>query len=778
MATFNEQQQQGAGIDIRVYVGMFFFRWKIIVVCFVYALLAGVLYIHLTPKKYQANCRLMAFRDPNTFTSKDANPFYQYEEHRHLLGSVKLQKKVVEKLKETWLPILGDEEDLILPVSVLKGLALGPTLDISVDCRNREYGKAYLDTLIEEYQTEWQSMRMENADNSVKLLEKELVLLEEKLKSAEDAVVEYQRLHDLPRVSAKGADERAYLLSLVNSRRALSTELMMLDYQFPRLKNESADVIASASALSRDVAESAMEAAKRAESAADSVEKSVQKEPEATAPDEAAAEAGKKTVRQSPEVEVGRTVIGLRVSLKKLEDERRALMEKFKPEHPEVVSVERKIKEIQDQMAVEGQTQLEQLRERHRLLTLQMEAIEAAEYQWQAKNMWVAERQTELMRLQSVVTRFKENYETLYDKLHDLKVAEELKVEYFNVITPVTVSDHPVWPDPMKILLVALVVGLGAGFGFAILAQVFDNKVQSIRDVEKDLGVPFLGGVPFWVHSGLEKSIRPIVTEEHSTGAVEAYRALRTMIISSLAKMNEKIFFIVSADSREGKTLTALNVAIMMAQMGKKVLLVDLDLRRGRLHRSLGAERDPGVNDVLKGEVDLRKTIVSTRIDNLFFIPSGSSIEDSAEYLQSSDLMHRIKALQEDFDYICVDTAPVLRVTDTVIATTQGVGVAIYVARVNHTPKPLIRYSLEMLKDARVIGLIMNSIEMHKISSLYYAYQYPNYAYYSNAYAYGYNYYYYNESSGDHKQRQIKNYPRRGYGGFSSWFRKTFMPSG
>jgi tyrosine-protein kinase Etk/Wzc len=407
-----------------------------------------------------------------------------------------------------------------------------------------------------------------------------------------------------------------------------------------------------------------------------------------------------------------------------------------------------------------------------------MEAIEAAEYQWQAKNMWVAQRQTELMRLQGVVTRFKENYETLYDKLHDLKVAEELKVEYFNLITPVSVSDHPVWPDPMRVLLVALVVGLGGGFGLAILAQIFDNKVQSIKDVEKDLGVPFLGGVPFWVHSGLEKSIRPIVTEEHSTGAVEAYRALRTMIISSLAKMNEKIFFVVSADSREGKTLTALNVAIMMAQMGKKVLLVDLDLRRGRLHRSLGAEREPGVNDVLKGEVDLRQTIVSTRIDNLSFIPSGSSIEDSAEYLQSSDLMHRIKALQEDFDYVCVDTAPVLRVTDTVIATTQGVGVVIYVARVNHTPKPLIKYSLEMLKDSRVIGLIMNSIEMHKISSLYYAYQYPNYAYYSNAYAYGYNYYYYNETSGDHKQRQIKNYPRRGGGGFSSWFRKTFLPSG
>jgi len=288
--------------------------------------------------------------------------------------------------------------------------------------------------------------------------------------------------------------------------------------------------------------------------------------------------------------------------------------------------------------------------------------------------------------------------------------------------------------------MVCLAFGLGSGFGLALVVQVVDNKVQSINDVEHELGVPFLGGVPYWAHSGLEKAIRPIVTEENASGAIEAYRALRTSLIASLGKINEKIVLVTSADSREGKTLTSLNIAIMIAQMDKKVLLVDLDLRRGRLHRSLGAAREPGMTDVLTSNGDLREAVQHTRIDGLSLIPTGSSIDNASELLQSADLVGLFSEIQEDYDYIMIDTSPVLRVTDTVVAATQGLGVVVYVARVNKTSKPMIQYSLDMLKDSRVLGLIMNSIEMHRLSSLYYTYQYPNYAYYSNAYVYGYNY--------------------------------------
>ena len=214
----------------------------------------------------------------------------------------------------------------------------------------------------------------------------------------------------------------------------------------------------------------------------------------------------------------------------------------------------------------------------------------------------------------------------------------------------------------------------------------------------------------------------------------------------------------------------------MIAQMGKKVLLMDMDLRRGRLHRSLGLERDPGITDVMKDGRSLKDVVRKTRIENLFFIPTGSTVEDSAEMLQSSDIVGMFVGIQDDYDYVVVDTSPILRVTDTVVLATQGIGRVVYVARVNHTPKPMIRYSLDMLRDAHVLGLIMNSIEMHRISSLYYAYQYPNYAYYSNAYAYGYDYYYYGDKQGGGKTAVRRGMQDRWRQTITKWLHRTFTP--
>jgi tyrosine-protein kinase Etk/Wzc len=441
------------------------------------------------------------------------------------------------------------------------------------------------------------------------------------------------------------------------------------------------------------------------------------------------------------------------VRLLRLEEEQQELLKVLKDDHPRLRAVRDEIRSIQDQLNAMAEVELRNLQDRHRALSIQLGAIETAEYKWQAKNLMASQRQAEYARMQAVVERLAGHYDTLYSRLHDMRVSEELKAEHF-VPEDITTPEDPVWPDPFKILMVAIAGGLGLGFGLAFLLQMVDNKVQTIKDVENTLGIPFLGGIPYWAHSGLESAIRPIVTEEHSTGAIEAYRALRTSVLAELNKKHEKVLMITSADSREGKTLTALNLSIMVAQMGKRVLLIDMDLRRGRLHRSLGLEREPGVTDVLREGGSLKDVIQPARIENLYFAPSGSGIDDSAELLQTIDIAKFFFNVLDDFDYIFVDTSPVLRVTDTVILTSQGIGQVLYVARVNFTPKPMIRYSLDMLKDANILGLVMNSIEMHKISSLYYAYQYPNYAYYSNAYTYGYNYYYYDENGGSGRRHR------------------------
>jgi capsular exopolysaccharide synthesis family protein len=759
-ATTSHKHPEENKIDFRLYLGIVLFRWQMIALCFLWCLLGGVLYIHLAPKKFAATCNIMIYRDP-LLTMRQERPGAEWtalQPHTYMLKNDKLHNRVIDSLIDDWAERVGGRRHMLPAVSVRQGRGVNPLVHVRVEARNRDYASAFLEKLIAEHHVEWESVQRQARDAASLILEDELQKLAEQIRSAEDDIIEYQRLHDIARVEAKGSMESQYLMGLMTRKNQLTTEMMMLEAQFPALAEDNAAVIGAVRDLTRATGD-------------------VQPIGEAEGIGNETAQRLASTDRQTSSERELQGFQDLRVRLLRLEQEETEQRAVLKEDHPKLRELRDNIKGIKEQLAAAAEVQFQRLKDRQRALKIQLDALESAEYKWQSKNLMASLRQAEYKRLAKVVARFEAHYNTLYGRLHDMRVSEELKAEHFKpdtIASPLT----PVWPDPLKILMVALVAGLGSGFGLAFFLQVVDNKIQSIKDVEAVLGIRFLGGVPYWAHSGLESAIRPIVTEEHSTGAIEAYRALRTSVLAEMQKLHEKILIITSADSREGKTLTALNMSIMIAQMDKRVLLIDMDLRRGRLHRSLGLERDPGVTDVLREQGSLKDVIQASRFPNLFFAPSGSSIEDSAELLQSSDIVGMLVDVQDDYDFIMIDTSPVLRVTDTVILATQGMGQVLYVARVNHTPKPMIRYSLDMLRDANILGLVMNSIEMHKVSSLYYAYQYPNYAYYSNAYTYGYNYYYYDDKSHGngpkHGQRRPSVHTRIQRAG--RWFRKNFLP--
>jgi len=731
-----QQPVEETKVDFRIYLGIILFRWQLIAVCFLYCLLAGVLYIHLAPRRYSSRCNVMIYRDPLLTSTDYREEITSLRTHTYMLNNHKLHDRVIASLLEEWADRVGGRHRMNPKITVRGGGSMRNMLVISVESSHGEYTRAFLSTLLDEHRAEWQNIQRAARESAGVLLEEELENLKEQIRAAEDDVIEYQRLHDIARVEARGTMESRYLLALMSRRNTLTTERMILEAQYPALKGASPSVISDVGRLTRETGE---------------VEPVVEDEEGNIVLPRNAAEKSK--VDEPDEEMAG--FQQLRVDLDRLLEEENQLASDLKPDNPTLKSVRAKIAAIREQLDTAADVQMRRLADRHTALSIQLDAIETAEYKWQAKNLMASQRQSEYKRLRAVVGRFEDNYASLYARLHDMRVAEELKAERI-VPEDISTPTNPVWPDAFKILMAALAAGLGSGFGLAFLMQVADNKVQSTKDVESILGVRFLGGIPYWAHSGLEEAIRPIVTEEHSTGAIEAYRALRTSVLSELSKKNDKVLIITSADSREGKTLTTLNMAIMVAQMGKRVLLLDMDLRRGRLHRSLGLEREPGVTDVLRERGSLRDVVQPARIENLFLAPAGSSTDDSAELLQSCDITGMIVDVQDDYDYVFMDTSPVLRVTDTVILATQGIGQVLYVARVNHTPKPMIRYSLDMLKDASILGLVMNSIELHRISSLYYAYQYPNYAYYSNAYTYGYDYYYYDDrrtGSGEGKSR-------------------------
>jgi capsular exopolysaccharide synthesis family protein len=784
--------REGQSIDFRIYLGMILFRWQVITLCFLYSLLVGVVFLQITPKKYLTRVQIRSFTDPQLKIDVES-PWASIDRHRKLLESMQARNEAIEKLAPEWGEKLGDKRKMYMDLE-LKNIS-AQSLRITVKSEYPQYAEALLTEILRIHEQMWDAARVSGSESGTLLLQKELDDLEERIRKAESAIFEFERLNDIRRVSLRAGEEDAYIGELVTQRRSIRTSLWMMEVEFPALRDADVGVIDSVGAFrltqsgklsfnprgnNVDPLPPDWNSIPTGTSASETTTPGTTPAPAPgamTTPGGGPAD-DKAPSEGSTPAERGLGWPAIRYELILLESKERGMAQNLKEDHPRLKQIRAQIAGLREQLQFHAELQFRNMMDNYRALQITHDALEAAEYKWQAVNWQRAQKLAELARLQAQLARYEKNYQTLYERLHDIKITEEMKAERFTGGTPVS-TQKPVWPDPTRILLIALGVGLGLGGGLALVAQIFDNKVQSIQDVERSLGIPFLGGVPFWVHSGLEKAIRPIVTEEHSVGAVEAYRALRTSIVSAMEKAGEKILIVTSADSREGKTLTALNTAIMMAQMHRKVLLVDMDLRRGRLHRSLGLEKEPGITNVLKGERTLRSIVVPTRIENLYLAPPGPPVEDAPELLQSAGLSSFFVEIQDEFDYIVCDTSPVLRVTDTVIFASQGVGVVVYVARVNHTPKPLIRYSLDVLKDARVIGMVLNSIEMHKISSLYYTYQYPNYAYYSNAYSYGYSYAYYGDQADqeNRKQKRRGGTLRTSKRPLKKWFSDTFLPT-
>lgn len=751
MATPDSFEQKK--VDPRVYLGILVFRWKLIVICFLYCLLGGVVYLQFAPKEYSTTATVMIYRDPSTQIDSQSYRWTESQTHVSLLQSEGFQKRIVERLGPRWLKRVGGDSDELMPAYAATRVG-GPGISIRLSARNTHpaYARAFLREVIAQFKVQREEVKKQSYGSASEILEAELVRLRDQIREAEDNVIEFQRVNQMEYVQAKGSLELGYLNQLVGRQQQLNTEKWMLEVQYPKLKGQSMELIQSALAMTRATgAISGLPASTNAMEVA-----GAPKEPQPAA----------------AQLDDGKSWQDARLKLARLEQQRKDLAVYTQPENPKLRSLDDEIAALRKDIELQTDLQYAKVQERMAAITYQLDALDEAQRRWRNSYLMASKKTSDLRQLQSAVSRLEATHSQLQVKLNDLKVDQEIKGEHFAIIQPVRTEGKPSWPDPVKILITALVAGIGSGLGLAMLAFFFDDKVQSVVDVESVVGVPFLGGVPFWVHGDLANRVRPIVSDEHRSGAAEAYRALRTNVLSAAEKAGKKVLLVTSADSKEGKTLTTLNLSIMIARTGKKVLLLDMDLRRGLLHKSFEREREPGIVDVLRDHKPLAGVIVQTSHENLYFAPAGSIEKNTSELLHAVDLEAFISPLLDQYDYILMDSAPVLRVTDTVILAGCPLMGVVYVAHANRTAKPTVKYSLEMLGDAHVIGLIVNSIEMHRISSLYYAYQYPNYAYYSYAYRYGYNYDLYDEHGRRRPMGPWSNLRRN----VSRWFRRSFRP--
>ena len=293
------------------------------------------------------------------------------------------------------------------------------------------------------------------------------------------------------------------------------------------------------------------------------------------------------------------------------------------------------------------------------------------------------------------------------------ELSGQLRANNVRIIDLPRLPDRPIRPRKAIALAFGLLGGLSLGIFTALMIELLDQTVRSQEDVERRLGLPFLGLIPYTRHKKGAPIYASLMSADVSLTS-EAFRNLRTMIGFTAASAGEKCLLMTSTVQEEGKSFVATNLAVVLAQLGGKILIVDGDLRRPRLHRTLQASNEKGLSDFLSGGVTDPSVIVqTTEVPNLEVVTCGPRPPNPAELLNTERLDQFMTWARGRYSRVIVDCPPVFPISD-ILLWSRHVKPVIFVARFRRTRVPLIRTACARLKNsgARILGGVINGARL------------------------------------------------------------------
>lgn len=332
-------------------------------------------------------------------------------------------------------------------------------------------------------------------------------------------------------------------------------------------------------------------------------------------------------------------------------------------------------------------------------------------------------------------------YETLLEHLKEAGVLEGLRSSNISVVDPARVPSKPSKPNVPIYLALAFAGGLFLGCGSAIVVDLRDNKIRDLHELEAEVGLALIGILPVFqsvranlpAQSGKDsltpgegRTLRVLAIDEPKSAYVESLRALRTSLLLSRGGAPPQTILVTSSIAGEGKTTLSVNLAILLAQHGKKVLLVDADLRRPMLHTLLGIPPNRGLSSLLAGHIHggaLDELVDFKEVPGLYVLCSGPVPPYPSELLGSDQMRLLLENWRKEFDFILFDGAPILPVTDSVILSDLAEA-KLLVARFGLTERQSVERSYSLLRGVRGsgtrVGIVVNAVEQNDAS--YYQY--------------------------------------------------------
>jgi len=554
-------------------------------------------------------------------------------------------------------------------------------VEIVYESSDPKFAAVAANALADEYTTQNLDMRLDTIQKNLRWLSDEVVKQEKKVSNAEAAITQYREDQNALSLGDRQNITIARLNSLNETATRQRTERMQKEATYNQLK-------------SVDPATDAADA--------------------------------------FPVVAASPGVVETKNRLTDLLAEKTRLSAKYLPNHPEIQKLDLQIKNARETLTAQRARVIETVKNEYQTAVAQERSFNTSLEQQKNEAMDLDRKSGSYVVLQRQAESDRQLWQSLLTQQKELQVVSNSRSNNVQVQDRAEVPGAPFSPNTRREWFTALMAGLLVAFGLAFGIEYLDDTIKTPEDVAKRLGLPLLGLVP-----AIRGDRVPLLSEPVPHDFGEAFRSLRTSLVFTAGAGEARVIAVTSSQPLEGKTTTACNLATALALGGSRVLLVDADMRRPGLHRIMGVENNIGLSHLLVGQARVREAVQRTTEPNLFVITAGRTPPNPSELLASDRMKSFITNLGHGpFDWIVLDTPPVLAVTDAVVLASL-VSAVVFVVGSEMTRRVHAERALQTLRAGkpRSIGVVLNRVDFDR-----------NKYYYSRYYGYNYKSYYGSES--------------------------------
>lgn len=423
-----------------------------------------------------------------------------------------------------------------------------------------------------------------------------------------------------------------------------------------------------------------------------------------------------------PAIAQDELIKNLKMEKIKLDREYSRLSEIYRPGHPEMLRTRDQISFLEKEMDNEVLNIIEITRQEYEAVKEYEETLEGLLGKLNREASRLNKLAVTFNILQRDVKSNRKLYEAVVDRLKETDVIDELTRSGVQIVDRAEVPKIPIRPRKTMVLLLSAVVGLVAGMALALYRESVDTSFRYQEEAESYLMLPVLGQTPYLRDKRKDVITLDLMTHNEPRSTVaESFNHIRNYLESIAGPKGLSTFLVTGSSPQEGKTDVAVNLAISFSEVGRKVLLLDADLRRPRLHNTFALKPIPGFNELLSGEVTVDDVVHKTSIANLSVIPCGKLPGRPAELLETSDQAGILQLLKNRFEYIILDSPPILPVTDALILADVVDGI-IQVVQGDKTGREIARAAKNRLSrcKAQMVGIVLTQLKSS--SGRYYNY--------------------------------------------------------